>query len=157
MAKGTVGRITIDDLAVTRLTSVPGGDVWAFMQKFGTQATYTAVLKAPARTGTLKRSHNLALTPRGTDGVRASVGNYADHMRYVHEGTTGPIFANGWDDGSPAFLAIRPMPASRFGTTAYRRSVAGQTANPWMREAVEEVAHAYGFPGSLSLSTAAWG
>lgn len=154
---GTVGRITIDDLAVTRLTSTPGGDVWKFMQSFGTQATFAAVLKAPSRTGKLKGSHNLALTPRGTDGVRASVGNYADYTLFVHEGTTGPITANGWDDGSPAFLAIRPFPASRFGQLAYRRSVAGQTANPWMREAVEDTARRYGFNGSLSLSAASWG
>lgn len=154
---GTVGRISINQAQVTSLTSAPGGDVWKFMQRFGTQATYAAVVKAPFRTGKLKGSHNLALTPIGSNGVRASVGNYADHTLYVHEGTTGPITASGWDDGSPAFLAIRPAPASRFGKTTFLRSVAGQTANPWMREAVEDVAKSYGFNGSLSLSTASWG
>lgn len=153
---GTRARVTIDDNAVTRMTSTPSGDVWQFMQRFGTQATWMSVLKAPVRSGKLKASHNLALTPRGRDGTRASIGNYADHTVFVHEGTTGPITASGWDDGSPAFLAIRPFPASHFGQRTYLRSVAGQKANPWMREAVEDVARSYGFGGSLSLSTASW-
>lgn len=150
----TAVRVTIKDSAVTMELSSPAGDNWAFMRKIGQEHAWQAALRAPSRTSNLKRSHNLALTPRGTTGVQASVGNYADYARYVHEGTQGPITAHGWDDGSPAFMAIRPAPHSWFPGGGFARSVAGQTANPWIAEAAEDVYPKYGFKGPF---VASWG
>ena len=121
----TAVRVSVNDSAVAMELSTPPGENWKFMQKLGTEHAWQAAIRAPSRTTNLKRSHNLALTPVGSTGVRASVGNYADYARYVHEGTYGPITSPGWDDGSPAFMAIRPAPHSFFPGGGFRRMVAG--------------------------------
>ncbi len=145
----TTVRVTIKDSSVAMELSSPAGDNWSFLQKIGQEHAWQAAIKAPSRTANLKRSHNLALTPRGSTGVQASVGNYADYARYVHEGTNGPIFPMGGDN-----LWIRPFPHSRFPRGGRAKSVAGQTANPWIAKAAEDVYPKYGFKGPF---IATWG
>lgn len=142
-------RVTVYDTQVERLF-LPGGDAWDWLMRVGHEHTQMAIIESPSRTGYLRTQHNLSLTPVGRYNVRYSVGNWADYAVYVHEGTTGPIVSTGWDDGSPAFLAIRPMPHSRFPVTKYLRSVSGQEANPWIARAGGIVLAKYGMNSPLA-------
>ena len=140
----TVIRVTIYDSVIAALF-LPGGQSWAKMEEIGRHHIQLAIAESPSRTNNLRRSHNLALTPVGKNRCRYSVGNYADYAVYVHEGTTGPIVARGWDDGGASFMFIRPFPHSRFPTGARARSVSGQTANPWITRAGSMALARYGF------------
>lgn len=145
----TAVRVSVNDSAVAMELSTPPGENWKYLQKLGTEHAWRAAIAAPIRSGTIKRSHNLALTPVGSTGVRASVGNYADHALYVHEGTTGPIFATGGGN-----LWLRPSPASWFPRGGQAKSVRGQEANPWIAKAAEDVYTQHGFHGPFIAS---WG
>lgn len=149
----TVVRVTIYDSQIAAFF-LPGGDTWNWMQRVGFEHMQMAAIEAPSRTNRLRSLHNLALTPVGRNQCRYSVGNYADYAAYVHEGTTGPITSTGWDDGSPAFMAIRPAPSSRFPNGGYLREVSGQTANPWLSRAGNIVLAKYGLKGPTD---ARWG
>lgn len=144
-------RVTVYDTQVAGLF-LPGGDVWGWMRSVGFEHMQMAAIEAPVRTGQLKGLHNLALTPSGRNHVRYSVGNYADYAVYVHEGTTGPITSVGWDDGGPAFLAIRPVPHSWFPNGGFVRSVSGQEANPWIARAGGFVLAKHGLRAPLAAS-----
>lgn len=137
MATGTVTRVTIYDTMVDSLF-LPGGDAWDWMERVGRQHLQMSLVEVPRRTGFLASQHNLALTPVGRRNVRYTVGNYAEHSQWVHQGTTGPIMS---PNGK---LHIRAMPHSWFPTGAYLNAVRGQTANPWIERAGGIVLARYG-------------
>lgn len=143
----TVVRVTIYDRNIDRLF-LPGGDVWDWMRDVGAEHLRMALVEVPRRSGSLASKHNLALTPYGKRGVRYSVGNYADHAYWVHEGTTGPITTGGgfWDDGRRAFLG--PMAPWMGRNTLFATSVSGQEANPWIARAGDIVLAKYGYTGN---------
>jgi hypothetical protein len=144
---GTRTRVTIYDANIDRIF-LPGGDVWGFMEMLGRMHLSMALIEVPRRTGFLASQHNLAVTPYKKRGVRYSVGNYADHSEYVHQGTTGPIAAgNGWwDDGRPAMMG--PMPPHMGRNAVYQQFVAGQTANPWIARSADIVLARFGYTGN---------
>ncbi len=124
-----VTRVTIYDTAVDSLFA-PGQDVWRFMALLGTEHLAASIAFAPSRTNALRAAHYPVpiLTPNGRRGWRYTIRNDAPYAEYVHRGTTGPIMANG------NYLSV---PITR-GTSYPRflaRSVAGQTANPWIDKA----------------------
>lgn len=102
---------------------------------------------APDRSGRLKRSHrSRGYLKRGPYNLAAKVENFAPYALFVHEGTTGPIFAKGskslvvparTNRGS-AFIYTGTKNIANIGRLVVTRdSVAGQAANPWLEEAVE--------------------
>lgn len=93
---------------------------------------HLAKVFAPERSGRLKRSINGTYNPSGGPfSCRMEVQASVRHALFVHEGTTGPIWASNND-----FLKLRP---GNGWPTVYTRTVAGQSANPFLRHALEEV------------------
>lgn len=138
-------RVTVYESAIAA-EFLPGGQAWNQMTLIGSDVAQVAIRTAPSRTGNLRRQHNVAVTPVGKYQCRFSVGNYADYADYVHGGTTGPIMPHGDK------LWIRAAPYSRYPHGAVRFSVAGQKANPWIRDAAEAVGPRWGFTGKMSVS-----
>lgn len=122
-------RVTIYDTAVDSLFA-PGQDVWRFMAGLGTEHLNAAIAFAPSRSNLLRASHYPVpiMTPNGRRGWRYTIRNDASYAEYVHRGTTGPITANG------DFLSV-PMFRGTMYPRFQTRSVAGQTANPWIDRA----------------------
>lgn len=161
---GTVTRVTIYDRNIDRLF-LAGGDVWDWMQRTGTEHLMMALVEAPMRTGALRRAHNLALTPYKKRGVRYTVGNYAEHSFWVHEGTDTPIVPM-HAFSTAVGAATRPIPDRDFGGMSlrdrqgfpllalrpwgrygriYKYAVRGQQANPWIARAADLVLSKYGY------------
>lgn len=138
----TIVRETIYDTQIARLF-VPGGDGWDWMLSVGQEQMMHTLMQTPVRSGELRRSFNLALTPHGRNNVRYTVGTYSEYADYVIFGTTGPIFADDYvftadqdpDDYDYPRMRIRPAPHSWFGDYTYRLWVNGQTANNFMERA----------------------
>lgn len=139
MAAGTVTRVTIYDRNLD-LLFLPGGDAWNWMERVGRQHLAMALIEVPRRTGGLAAQHNLALTPYKR-GVRYTVGNYADHSEYVHQGTIGPIVATGGGFMGP-LAPWGPYPGG------YIPKASGQSANPWIARAADIALAKYGYVGN---------
>lgn len=124
-----VTRVTIYDSGID-LVFAPGQDVWKFMALLGTEHLNAAIAFAPSRTGTLKAAHYPVpiMTPTSRRGWRYTIRNDAEHSEWVHRGTTGPIMAHG------NFMSV-PMFRGAMYPRFQARSVAGQTANPWIDRA----------------------
>ena len=143
----TTARVTIYDRNIDSLF-LGGGDVWNWMERTGREHLMMALVEVPRRTGGLAAAHNLALTPYQKRGVRYSVGNYAEHALWVHEGTR-PIITAGtgfWDDGRIAYMG--PMAPWMGRNTLYAPWVSGQDANPWIANAAGIVLAKYGYTGN---------
>lgn len=126
-------RVTIYDSRIDQLFA-PGQDVWKFTAGLGTEHLSAAIMFAPARSGRLKAAHYPVpiMTPRGKRGWRYTIRNDAEHSAWVHEGTVGPIMANG------SYLSV-PMFRGSMYPRFRARSVAGQAANPWIERAWDYV------------------
>lgn len=142
-------RVTIYDSRVDSLF-LPGGDVWGWMGGVGAEHLQAAYMFAPRRSGHLASQHYpvAIITPYKKRGVRYTIRNDADYALFVHEGTTGPIVADYWDDGTQSFLG--PMAPWGGFSTPFARSVSGQRANPWINKAGEFVLAQYGITGISS-------
>ena len=125
-------RMSVNSAALDRMF-LPGGDVWAWSRRVGRENLFTAIAIAPGRTGQLKAMHGLNQTPVGRQHVRYTVFNDAEYARFVHGGTTGPITST----RPGGYLVVRPSPHSYFNREVPLASVAGQRANPWLREAMQ--------------------
>ncbi len=92
-----------------------------------------AKVEAPTRYGELVAGVRAGgALKTGRYSLRRIVLSTAGHSRFVHEGTTGPIFARRYGFMMvPAFEGAAP---GRMGGTnlVARRSVAGQRANPFL-------------------------
>ncbi len=142
---GTNVRVTINDTEISSLF-VPGGDGWDWMERVGREQLFLTLMQTPVRTGSLKASFNLALTPNGRNNVRYTVGSYSDHAIYVVLGTTSPIYADGLivtKEGYP-LMWIRAAPHSWNPNPRWARFVRGQTANDFMGRAADEILAKYG-------------
>jgi hypothetical protein len=123
-----VVRVTIYDSGID-MVFAPGQDVWKFMTGLGTAHLNAAIAFAPSRTNHLRASHYPApiMTPHRR-GWRYTIRNDAAYAEYVHRGTTGPIMAHG------GYLWVPTVRGSGW-PRHLARSVAGQTANPWIDKA----------------------
>jgi hypothetical protein len=158
-------RVTIYDRNIDAMF-MPGGDTWRWLEGVGREHMAMALVEVPRRTNQLAASHNLALTPYKRRGVRYSVGNYARHAYWVHEGTDTPIVArHGFTDGgapkpsrfksgrvtgmyTPGGLPMLHL--KPWGIHGYKSvyAVRGQEANPWIARAAEFALAKYGYVGN---------
>lgn len=141
MPLGLGGRyhFTVNSLALDRMF-LPGGDVWAWGRNVRIEMLETAIAYAPGRTGYLRTQHRSAETPRGKQNIQITVANDADYARYVHEGTSGPIRSS----RPGGMLLVRPSPYSHFGRFTPLPEVDGQSANPWLRNSMQDVLARHG-------------
>src|SRR5690606_12677820 len=102
---------------------------WRFTRRMGRNTSALARRYAPVGQGTLRRGiqdPEMTGLPRSS---HARIVSRARHTLYVHEGTTGPIRRpNG------GVMPIRNVHA-RGHIVAYRRTVRGQRANPFLARA----------------------
>lgn len=131
-------RVTIYQSRIDALF-LPGGDVWGWARRMGQETMAEAIQEAPSRTGELRALHGYNVTPAGKTQVRWTVWNDAQHARFVHEGTSGPITA-----ASGGRLRIRPAPHSWSPVPLYPVAVRGQRANPWIQRASDSVLARHG-------------
>ena len=151
----TLVKVTVDDEDIARIF-MPGGDAWNWMERVGREQMEYTLAGTPVRTGELRKSMNLALTPNGKNNVRYSVGSYSEHAEYVIFGTTPPIYGdgnfmskprrlpNGRMSVSVPLLWIRPAPHSWFAFPFQIRFVDGQMANDFMGRAGTIIYSKYG-------------
>ena len=85
---------------------------------------------APVREGTLRASHTSTAPRKVGDRIISEVINFADHAIFVHEGTSNTSGPNLWEGWGPWGGAEWFAP----------NGVAGQSANPWLVRAYNEVA-----------------
>ena len=142
----TLVRVTVEDQNINRIF-LPGGDAWDWMRKVGQEQMFITLEQTPVRSGELRRSFNLALTPNGANNVRYTVGTYSEHAVYVIFGTTPPI----WGDGNAMaanppgpLMLIRPSPHSWSPHPFWKRLVDGQMANDFMGRAGAVIYARYG-------------
>lgn len=140
MAISTI-RVKVYDTRIESLF-LPGGDAWELDKRITSRTRSLAIATAPSRTGVLKSSHYSNVVKPQPLMCLGYVGNRAEHAGFVHGGTTGPIRA-----GSTRYLAIRPAPKSWFPHVFLLREVSGQSANPWIKRAQEQVLLAEGLYG----------
>lgn len=151
--------VTVNEFAIAELVRT---DVGAYGNNMGRRIMGVARGIAPRRSGQLAGSHRYAgFLYRGRYKIGTRVENTAPHALWVHEGTTGPIFPHAprlylvipRSEMMTSFSGIRArtprMGAGRVGRSAlggfsspfaYAKSVRGQAAQPWLREAGETVA-----------------
>jgi hypothetical protein len=149
MAKAVV---TVNEFAIAQLVQE---DVGRYGNSMGRRIKGVAEGIAPRRSGTLAGSHRYrGFLYRGRYKVGTRVENTADHALFVHEGTTGPILPKrGRYLIVPKTRGVTPLRGAAVMTRNFRgeavrakspwglhRSVAGQRAQPWLREAGETVA-----------------
>lgn len=130
----------------------PGGQVTSENKRMRQLILLRAIKKAPRRSGELKAAHrDGGALKEGQLRLRGIVYNDSDHALYVHDGTRGPITATDhefmWVPRAKGMLAKRhgapPSILFRVGPAFHKKSVRGQTANPWLAEAAEEVLSSY--------------
>jgi hypothetical protein len=142
----TLVRSTVDEGAIDRIFKT--GDGWTWMKKVGQEQMFYTLEQTPVRTGDLRRSFNLALTPNGKYKVRYTVGTYSPKAKYVIFGTTPPIYGSGkkyrnQQHGYPLML-IKAAPHSWFGHPTTKRFVDGQPENDFMSRAAGIIMSKYG-------------
>ena len=125
-------RVRIYESQIAR-ESLPGGDVRRWVSKIGKETFALASANCPVRTGELLRSIGWGVTPHPA-GCQATIRATADYALFVHEGTTGPIYPT-----LSRYLVVRPMPHSHYSDYTRRNSVRGQSANPFIQNAFEDV------------------
>ena len=132
-------RVVIHDSRIAEL-SLPGGDVYRFTSKLAkqTQAMARGICPVGGPTagyppGYLYGKHYRRVIglPKGCVGY---VGNSAPHALWVHEGTTGPIYPT-----RGQWLRVPSLRRTGRLRYTYRRSVAGQSAQPWLENAMVAV------------------
>jgi hypothetical protein len=141
----TLVRSTVDEAAIDRIFK--GGDGWDWMKKVGQEQMFYTLEQTPVRTGDLRRSFNLALTPNGKYKVRYTVGTYSRKAKYVIFGTTPPIYGRGkWmhKTGGYPLMLIKPAPHSWFSHPTTKRFVNGQPENDFMSRAADKIMAKYG-------------
>ena len=127
-------RVSVNSAAIESMF-MPGGDVWAWGRDTGYEINAVARATAPSRTGHLRSAHGMLQVPNGRTQVRTVVYNDADHARYVHDGTVGPIMST----RPGGMMIVDPAPRSWFTRPTAVHEVRGQRAQPWLREAMEDV------------------
>lgn len=126
-------RFTVDDNGIDQLFAT-GQEVWKYTALMGTEHLGASIMYAPSRSGRLRASHYPVpiMTPEGRRGWRYTIRNDAPYARFVHEGTTGPIYPTGEFLSVPVF---RGSVYPRFRA----RSVSGQIGKPWMQWALDSI------------------
>lgn len=124
---GRSARVSIYEPQILRLFA-DEGELGRFMGNFGRYANATAKRLAPARSGELRAKQFVQKQRTGPMRIGVRLYNNAEHAKYVHEGTTGPITANG------KFMSL---PAGGGWRARRAKSVRGQRSQPFIREAVE--------------------
>jgi hypothetical protein len=130
-------RVVIFDHALDAMHA-PGGMIYEEMRRNAREVAFLAKLDAPKRTGRLAASIRMSSETR-TSRRRVGFVVRADapHASWVHEGTYGPI--------TPTTFPYMRVPAfperGARGTSPsiFRREVAGQAAQPFMRNNLEYV------------------
>lgn len=135
-------RVRIHDRMIDEFT-LPGGMVYTFMD----QATDTVVTLAreyaPRRSGDLAASVYKAVTPLPRRHWQGTIGARAPYALFVHEGTTGPIYAR------PAFgpdgkVRLMPVGKTQGVITAFTAPVDGQPSQPFLTRAMNDGLAAHG-------------
>lgn len=130
--------ISISGAAVSQLLEQPGGPVWQAADRAGVVTASRARVALTAanliNTGTLRNSieHRTSSTGRG---IVSRVGTDVGYARYVHEGTTGPIYPR-----SARVLRFKPSGSSTF---VFADSVRGTRETgrytPFLRTALDQL------------------
>jgi hypothetical protein len=116
------------------------GQAGRWLDRLGTRMFRAAQIEAGriSRTGTLVRGHRMDPV-RGINQFACDVHiyNIAEHAAWVHGGTMTPI--------EPTTANNLSVPIARGSTVRHlRKSVRGQTANPWLDRACARVARSVG-------------
>lgn len=124
-------RVVIYDSEIWRM-SLPGGQIFRWTLKRRERVEMKAVMNAPFRTGTLRRSIHGEYHPRSRNHIYMEVHAGAEHGLWVHEGTRPEITASGpWQMG--------PLPPWGVHDAKYLWVVKGQRPQPFLRDALESV------------------
>lgn len=117
---------------------LPGGEVNEEATKITTEVLVDAVARSVrfSRSGDIASSHRRSVVPSGIYGTRGYVENTSDHAIYKHEGTQGPIY--------PKRRNYLQLPAFGGYPAIRAESVSGQTGEPWLRDAANDVLSRYG-------------
>lgn len=125
-------KVTIYEPKVSLLFDAPGQvGQWASARQ--REIVGQAKVEAPVRYGELVMGIRAGgALKTGRYSLRRIILSTAGHSRFVHEGTHGPIFARRYGHMMvPAFQGAAP--GRKGGTNLVaRRSVAGQSANPFL-------------------------
>jgi hypothetical protein len=132
-------RVTVNSTALDRMF-LPGGDVWAWGRNVRLEMAAVAMETTPSRTGYMRTQNGSVETPRGRRDIQLTVYNDAPYAMYVHNGTTGPIYSS----RPGGMLLVRPSPYSNFHRFVPLEEVDGQSAQPWLRNAMEDVLARHG-------------
>lgn len=145
--------VTVNEFAIAGLVHE---DVGRYGNDMGRRIVGVARGIAPRRTGTLRASHRYrGFLYRGRYKVGTRVENTAPHALWVHEGTRGPIFPRpprrylvvpktvggfSFHQATQITQNVRGQVVRAKSPNGYYKSVRGQRAQPWLREAGETVA-----------------
>lgn len=110
----------------------PGGDVHNYVKRKAQRVKLYASIQAPKRTGALVAGLRIDVRKRSSNSVIGYVRSTARHSRWVHEGTTGPIYAK-----RGKYLRVPAYPGATLKVK--RRSVRGQRAQPFLANALNQV------------------
>lgn len=122
--------VVIYDSVITAF-SLPGGIVWRYGYQKAQRTERVARGNIKSRSGYLAAHTHARYEGSRRDQAIMVVESEADYAVYVHEGTHGPIM-------STNHRFLRLSPGGGYGVV-YARQVAGQRANPYLRDALEEV------------------
>lgn len=108
------------------------GEVGRFGSTLNREIHAAAVAAAPVRSGALKASHrNNGVLKAGRFRTTGRISATAEHASWVHGGVAGRIYPVRGD-------RLRLPAGNGFGPRV-AKSVAGQSANPWMEQAARAV------------------
>lgn len=131
-------RVTVYRRNIVSLIQVGSGNRWIHSKAKEIERAARRI--APKRTGRLRASH-VTLPSTGTNQYvkRYRVSAQAYYAAWVHEGVPGRIYPkNGKALAIPRSRTKPPWNAGR-GKVILKRSVRGQSANPWLARAAAMV------------------
>lgn len=152
MAFYTTSFVRMNQLAMIGMT-MPGGETYEWFRRNVELPAFTlAVTTTPTRTGRM-RTLNYSEMGANQYGLWVGLGNAAPYAEYVHEGTTGPIYANGthplgrFGGQRRKMLTLGVQSPTGWGYPPFMwaKSVSGQDAQPWLAESMAGALQAHGF------------
>lgn len=121
-------RFVANHAGIASLT-LPGGQVYRWVDRFTGTVENIARRNAPVGRGELRASIHRTPTSGLLSASRGQVRSAAPHSLWVHEGTTGPIRST-----SGGVMPIHNR--ARTTVVAYRETVSGQRAQPFLARAL---------------------
>jgi hypothetical protein len=117
--------------------SLPGGDIFDWTERITHEGEAIAVATCPVAKkswglfrvpGSMKAMHysKVTVSPRGPTGT---IGNRARYAKFVHQGTRTPI--------TPTHSPYLKFTID--GRTFRKPQVSGQSAQPWLKEALDTI------------------